>query len=505
MRKVRDVSSQKVIPIAQKGSCIALGLSASQRKSLALKVLARTESVTNIAAKHGVSRKFLYQQSKFANFALDEAFAQPSDDQAVLFYLPVTMSWIKQLVLALILICHSSYRGVIELLRDLFDIKLSIGSIHNIVIAAVEKAQEINSEKTLEKIHVGCHDEIFQANKPVLVGIDWSSTYCYLLTAAEHRDSDTWGWHLLDLKAKGLDPDYTIADGGKGLRAGQAAAWSNTPCHGDVFHILRQFGQLVFFLERRANGAITSRDQLEAQMKRAKKKACGHTLSKKLALARQKEKTAIQLAEDVEILFDWMKNDVLALAGDSFSDRQLLFNFIVSELVRCESKCPHRIRPVRIALSNQQSDLLAFAEVLDKKLVDIAERFQTPLKNVRAVCQLLRLSQTMTAYWQKWTQLQRQLPGKFHQLEEAVREAMQLSPRASSLVENLNSRLRNYFFLRRQLGSKYLDLLRFFLNHRTFMRSECPERVGKSPTELMTGQKHPHWLELLGFERFQRA
>lgn len=72
-------------------------------------------------------------------------------------------------------------------------------------------------------------------------------------------------------------------------------------------------------------------------------------------------------------------------------------------------------------------------------------------------------------------------------------------------VENLNSRLRNYFFVRKHLGSGYLDLLRFFLNHRTLMRSRCPERVGKSPTELMTGAKHPHWLELLGFERFQRA
>jgi len=48
-------------------------------------------------------------------------------------------------------------------------------------------------------------------------------------------------------------------------------------------------------------------------------------------------------------------------------------------------------------------------------------------------------------------------------------------------------------------------LLQFFLNHRTFIRSECPERVGKSPKQLMTGQLHAHWLELLGFQRFQRA
>ena len=72
------------------------------------------------------------------------------------------------------------------------------------------------------------------------------------------------------------------------------------------------------------------------------------------------------------------------------------------------------------------------------------------------------------------------------------------------MVENLNSRLRNYFFLRRNLGQGYLDLLGFFLNHRVFKHSERPEHIGKSPTELMTGKPHPHWLELLGFELFRR-
>jgi hypothetical protein len=67
------------------------------------------------------------------------------------------------------------------------------------------------------------------------------------------------------------------------------------------------------------------------------------------------------------------------------------------------------------------------------------------------------------------------------------------------MVENLNSRLRNYFFLRRSLGPDYLCLLQFFLNHRRFLRSEHPERVGKSPAELLTGESHPHWLDMLGF------
>ena len=74
--------------------------------------------------------------------------------------------------------------------------------------------------------------------------------------------------------------------------------------------------------------------------------------------------------------------------------------------------------------------------------------------------------------------------------------------RASSVVENLNSRLRSYFFLRRHLGPDYLTLLQFFLNHRRFPRSRHAERVHHSPAELLTGQAHPHWLAMLGYTPF---
>ena len=68
----------------------------------------------------------------------------------------------------------------------------------------------------------------------MLAGVDAQSTYCYLLAAERHRDADTWGVHLLDAAQQEFDPDYTVADAGQGLRAGQRAAWGDTPCHGDV-------------------------------------------------------------------------------------------------------------------------------------------------------------------------------------------------------------------------------------------------------------------------------
>ena len=117
---------------------------------------------------------------------------------------------------------------------------------------------------------------------------------------------------------------------------------------------------------------------------------------------------------------------------------------------------------------------------------------------MRAACLLHRKPRTSPAYWQGWGRLRSQLGGQFHAVFAAVSQAMEHTPRSSSLVENLNSRLRNYFTLRRHLGNPYLELLRFFLNHRRFLRSRWPERTGKSPRELMTGQTHAHWLTLLG-------
>ncbi len=93
--------------------------------------------------------------------------------------------------------------------------------------------------------------------------------------------------------------------------------------------------------------------------------------------------------------------------------------------------------------------------------------------------------------------------GKFHALFAALTRAMADTPRSSSLVENLNSQLRPSFTLRRHLGGLCLDVLRFFLNHRRFLRSRRAERHGKSLRELMTGSGHPHWLTLLGLGPLQ--
>jgi hypothetical protein len=185
--------------------------------------------------------------------------------------------------------------------------------------------------------------------------------------------------------------------------------------------------------------------------------------------------------------------------------RQALFDFIVVELKQRQCKAHPQIQTLCKSLHHQRDQVLAFADLLDQKLAEIALGFEVSLQSVRDVCLLNRKSPTSNSYWERWNQLHVQLSGKCHAVMEAVSATLKQIPTARTLVENLNSRLRNYFFLRRTLGEPYLGLLQFFLNHRCFIRSAVPERVGKSPKQLMTSSSHPHWLELLGFQLFRQA
>ena len=162
-----DPSEQK-----SEQTCVAHTLSPSHRQNLALQVLSRSQPVSELAGEHGVSRKFLYHQADRAHKALEEAFDPPQGEAEVLFFLPVTKAWLRQFVLALVFICHASFRGIVELFRDLLDTPICVGTVHNIVAGAVEQARKVNASDDLSAVQVGAHDEIFQSGQPVLVGCD---------------------------------------------------------------------------------------------------------------------------------------------------------------------------------------------------------------------------------------------------------------------------------------------------------------------------------------------
>jgi hypothetical protein len=479
-------------------------LSAQERVGIAYASLSGSSSISSVASVHGVSRKTVYRYEATAREAIETALTPVAeDDEPVLFHLPVTRRWLRQLIVALTLICRGSFRGVLELIDDLLGVKLSLGHVHNVLAVAGVSADAINRAQDLSPIAVGLHDEMFHDTTPILAGVDAASTYTYLLAAAEHRDGDTWGVHLLDLRKQGLAPRYTIADAGKGARAGQRLAWEGeeTPaCHGDVFHMHHQMEITVNLQKRISDGRLTHQAKLQARIDSGDQ---AEELVAQLSAAIETASTSKTFIGDLRLLIHWMERDVLSLAGPCLSIRQELFDFITAELEQRAMHDEQRIRPLCVALKNQRDYLLAFAGVVDGKLADIARRYHLSVDHVQQVCLLHRLPITGPSFWPRWDQLHTKLGTLFLPVFTAVAAALAQTPRCSSLVENLNSRLRTYVTLRREIGGVYLGLLQFYFNHRRFTRSRRPERVGKSPCELMTGKPHPHWLTMLGLGSLQ--
>ncbi len=130
----------------------AARLPGGDRENLAIQALARSETVSDLAAQHGVSRKFVYQQTHKARAALADAFSPAMPDNEVLFELAVTKAWLRQVIVGLTLICRGSYRGVVEFLRDLLGVSISVGCVHDVLQAATREASAVNHDQDLSGI-----------------------------------------------------------------------------------------------------------------------------------------------------------------------------------------------------------------------------------------------------------------------------------------------------------------------------------------------------------------
>jgi hypothetical protein len=475
-------------------------LTPETKKSIALDVLSGM-GVTQAAKKNAVCRNSVYAQKNRAEAAIESAFVDNFDSNAI-YYLPVSTHLICQVVLGLVLICKASYRDAMQFLHDVFDYPISIGTVAGIVDSAGDRAARINAAYDLGSIRESSADEVFHRNQPILAAVDIDSRFCAMLEKEEHRDADTWSVHLLDMNDRGFNPDVNISDQAAGLKKAFGDVLPETEHRFDQFHIIQASKDLIRFLKNRKESALTLAVTLYSRREKARETGKEHLFSDQLDEANKAMAATEMLHERVDILCTWLQYDVLQLPASCPADREKLFDFIVEELSAVSDET--RIQTYVRSLINQKNDLIAVAHSLDITFQNIAKMHAVSIQDVWDICYTTRFDIDAPTYHVGSEKLESRIGTHYDQIEDDVLMVLASTHRCSSMVENFNSRLKPYLDERKTITRKKLGLYQFILNHRPFLRSQHARLVGKTPAESLTGKLHPHWLELLGYQRFQR-
>jgi len=231
-------------------------ISGQKKLSMALQAIRRQKTISEISRQFDCSRTTVYKQQDKALDAANKAFEKT--DEEVLFYIPVTQSFIEQSIVSLRLICESSYRNIQFYIQTMYNHHVSLGTVFNTLDTAADNALPINQSYDLSLIKDSASDELFHWGSPILATVDIPSRFCALLAKEDCRDYETWGVHLLELIEQGYSPETSIIDNAKGLIKGFEEILPKTVIRHDHFHIIMGLKDCGRFLSNEEASAVTA-------------------------------------------------------------------------------------------------------------------------------------------------------------------------------------------------------------------------------------------------------
>lgn len=452
------------------------------------------ERVSEISAETGISREYIYQQkTKVTEYAQSLDSPEISDKDVPV--LRLDKKTINRLILSLSLDCQSPNDGIVRFFETAVrEVTVSAGYISAVISEASERAREFDDQIDLSAINQGANDEIFQCGVPVLTGIDPESTYTYLLEEAGDRTAETWELYLSDRKDHGLELTTSINDGGTGLRAGIPRVYPEVNLQADTFHVIYEVGREVSKIERKVYGLLKGeyalKENLDGKRPRKKNKEALETLQPKTA-------AAVYAYDLIFILYTWFR-ELLGFSGYSMGESTVLLEWIIAEMSQLANDYPGLLKEMH-KVHKMLPSLLSFVKRLENEMAKKAKEKDLP---VEAFYNMYRqLSYTADNPQSREIQLNTVylLMERYTEAKDEFQKILNSTKKASSMVENLNGRIRGYMEVKRVIPAKFFVLLKVYFNTRRYRRSRVKDRIGKSPLELLTGRSHLEFLDALGY------
>ena len=325
-------------------------------------------------------------------------------------------------------------------------------------------------------------------------GIDLRSTYVYLLEAASNRTADTWEIYLLDRKDYGLNLEESINDGAKAIKKGVTKAYPDIEIQLDVWHALGLIGKQVIIYGRKAYSLISKEEEIK---NRKGKKGVHKDKEKKLEEIESEMNKAIEKYDIMQILLGWLW-ELVGFTGYCKEDVKMLIEYVLSEMEIYAKDDPKLQKHIDGFRSNIEI-ILTFIVMLKKEMEKYSKERGIPIEAYEMMYGQLAYDKKSEKYDKLEHKLRRLLMKDYDRARKEFEEILCNVKRASSLVENLNSRIRTYMNVKRMVPTGFFTLMKVYFNTTKYARSRCEERKGKSPLELLTGKEQPEFLEAIGF------
>ena len=276
--------------------------------------------------------------------------------------------------------------------------------------------------------------------------------------------------------------------------AGIPQVFPDVEIQADTFHATYDMGKEITKLERKANKLIKKEaalnENLEGKKLRGKKKEL-------LAEIQPEAAEAVKLYDTLFILFTWLK-ELLTFSGYNMAETLALAEWVLYEMNELASGSPS-LRKEIAKVQKMLPSLLSFIGRLERGMEAVAKETGIPAEGFRLMYRQLSCAPGSLGSSEIHCKQVLLLAERYTEARDEFERLLGRTKKASSLVENLNGRIRVFMEVKRVIPARFFILLKVYFNTRRYPRSRYKERIGKSPLELLTGCPQPEFLEALGY------
>ena len=339
------------------------------------------------------------------------------------------------------------------------------------------------------------YDEIFQCgDRPILALIDLDTHYIATMTCTDDRSAETWAIVMTLLADRGLNYQYGISDFGTGLLSGVGTVFPNARQSGDVFHAIREVGEELQKIENYAYGRLKSIVQLELAVSGPKPRQ--KTIAK-LADERASIDDDLLRADTAMTLLSWLK-ELLAFPGYYAHEVKALVGWVLDEMDKIGGRT-YALHEKTDFMRRKLDMVLGFHDQLINNMSLQAEKAGIAPEIVSLVYRQSAEVKSSIVYRSIERRLVRFNASDVEKARELLSPVISMTHRASSMIENTNSRIRKYINAKHYLSNPFLALLQLYFNTKKIRRGD-DVRKEHSPLEQLTGDSRS-FFEILGLEK----